>query len=487
MTTGNDGAAEPVRPRTNPLLEPEGLSSLRDLVTDNATLVKALVHRPFDGHEIQSLSNADRLLLVPSLRRAFVPAPDPVQVAARVLYLLYFELDRRNPLLQHNQKWVNKTSQWLGANVDSIPWQPVQAQGMVIEGMTGIGKSHAIERTLSLLPQVVEHFPNGEWGMQYLKHLVWLRVQMPADHSRLGFLTGVLQGMDDALGTNYAQKHAGPNARVERLIVVVMHQLVQHRCGLLVIEEAQVQNLAAYSRIFLNFFLRLLNWGIPVVLVGNPLAFELIQTHAQDVDRFCEGGWITLLPPLGPEAPVWKTVWIPGLWKPTLLDAEQKPFQPLEAYPGIHEWHTFLWQLTGGLPRQLCRLRTEVLDAALRRGCSAVDSQFVYEVFRNSPRFIKVRERNAALANHDLKALMAFEDLPREQLRRHWASGKPPPSPDAEKDREGLSPAAAPPPAPEEQGAFKDTAKRLNRDLRDATERQQAKRPGRARGPEARR
>lgn len=488
MKSTDELAATPAVTLANPLLDAEGLRSLRTWITNREALVQGLRYQPFEGMDVKAVPVAEKLLALPRLRHAFVPSPDAVQVAERMLHLIYFELERRNPMAPQNQRWVNMTSQWLGGSVERIPWQPVQAQGMVIEGLTGIGKSHVVERALSLLPQVVEHFPQGQWGMQYLKHLVWLRVPMPADHSRLGFLAGLLRGMDEALGTSYAIKHAGPNARVERLIVVVMHLLVQHRCGMLVIEEAQEQNLAAFSRVFLNFFLRILNWGIPVVLVGNPMAFDLIKTHAQDTDRFSEGGWLTLNPPLGPNTAVWQRIWIPGIWGATLLAGGQEEFEPLPAYPGIADWPAFLWQLTGGLPRQLCRLRMEVLEAALRRNRVSINSRFVEEVFRYSPRFAMVRDRNAALANRDIKALMQFQDLPVAQLSRYWAAASVREAPDPQ-----VAPPAAPPLAgtalgmPRKDCANPDEKGRLCRDLQAATEGQVAKPPRRsstARGPD---
>ena len=455
----------------NPLLDVDGLRELPRLLTNREALARALRHQPFEGVDLRVLSPPEKLLLIPRLRRAFVPSPDAIQVAERLLHLIYFELDRRNPLVQSNQRFVNQAAQWLKLNVDQIPWETTQAQGMVIEGLTGIGKSHIVDRVLSLIPQVVEHFPDGQWGMQYLKHLVWLKVPMPADNSRMGLLVNVLMAMDEALGTNYATDHARSSARVERLIAVVLYLLVQHRCGLLIIEEAQKQNLVGYTRNFLAFFLRILNAGVPTVLVGNPLAFDLIKNHAQDTDRFSEGGWITLLPAFGPDTPVWQRLWIPGLWGPTVLDGEQASFEPLPVYPGIGNWAAFLWQLTGGLPRQLCRLRIEVLEAALRQRRQSVDSRFVEEVFRNSSRFAMVRDRNAALANHDAQALMAFEDVPVQLLRRYWTSNAVMPTPIAALDvqPDGHHPRVA------ADEATKDARRKLCRDLRAATDGQSAK------------
>jgi len=351
-----------------------------------------------------------------------VPTTQAIRIADRILRLLHQGLECRNPRLPQVQRWINSTQQWLDRRIDDLPWNPTQAQGMLLEGITGIGKSHVVERVLYFIPQVVDHEPQGDWGMLRLRQLVWLKVHMPADHTRRGLLVSMLTEMDKVLGTDYVERLVRPSVSIEVLMVKVMHQLAQHRCGMLIIEEAQDQNMGSktFSRDFLNFFLRILNWGVPVLLMGNPLAFNILKKHAQDADRFSEGGWFTLLPEVGPESDIWKRLWIPGLWSPCLLDQADAEFSPVEACPAAHDWASFLWQLTGGLPRQLAHLRTEVMDCSLINKKERVTSEWVMWVFDHSPIFSVVRARNKALANHDLKALMDYEDLPLDLLRQHW-------------------------------------------------------------------
>ena len=340
------------------------------------------------------------------------------------------------------QRWINSTQQWHGRSVDEIPWNPVQAKGVILEGITGIGKSHIVERVLGLLPQVVDHEPKGDWGMLKLRQLVWLKVPMPADHSRRGLLASILAEMDRVLETDYYKSLMRPTNRIENLIVGVMQLLVQHRCGMLIIEEAQEANLGSkvFSRDFLNFFLRILNWGIPTMIVGNPLSFLELRTHAQDVDRFSEGGWFTMLPVWGLQSDTWTTSWLPGLWQPCLLDLVDAPFKTLDAMPEATDWPSLLWQMTGGLPRQLARLRAEVMNWALINKMSQVTTDIVFQGFVQSPKFSGVQARNRALANHDINALMGYRDLPLNQLREYWLRDMPGTSPQKPKPEPSLDP-----------------------------------------------
>ena len=408
--------------KDNPLLAADGLSSIPIWLNDRKALAMALANSPVPYAGGAMVNHDNRALATDDYSKIFVPTTQSLKIAAAMLRVIYQEFQRRNPREAETQKLLNTAHILARQNYERPPWNPIQAKGMILEGVTGIGKSHIIKRIQHLLPQVVKHEADGSWGVFRLTQLVWLTVPMPADHTRKGLLASILAEMDRVMGTDYVPNLIRSSSRIEYLIVHVMQALIQHRCGMLVIEEAQESNLGSkiFSSDFLNFFLRLLNYGVPIMIVGNPLAFRELRTHAQVEDRFSEGGWFTMTPEFGPEAPQWQKAWIPGLWSPSLLDEPDAPFDPIPELPVANDWASLLWQLTGGIPRQLTRLRTTVMEEAMMYGVKQVTSRFVYQVFCSSAKFSQVQIRNQAMADHDATVLTKYRDLPLDDLNKSW-------------------------------------------------------------------
>lgn len=377
---------------------------------------------PITPENLQGIPVSDRITLLKIYKNTFVPTTQSLDICLSLQKMILDGYAQRDPNLVASKKFIYSSGQLKGLNLAETEWWPSFASGMVIDGITGLGKSQIIDRFLSLYPQTVEHQHNEECGWRSLKQLCWLKIHMPSDGSRGGFLEGAFRALDQALGTNYTQQYSSRSWSVEKLLVVFLHLLSVHRCGLLVIEEAQEKNLSQspFSREFVTFFLRLLNWGTPTVLIGNPLAFGNLRSFSQDVDRFSDGGWHHLLPTLDPASEEWIEDWMPGLWFPTLLDHPDADYTPCSADPIDQTLGGFVWKRTGGVPRYIARLRAEVQEAALRMGLQQVTPALVDAVYRSSPKMIEVHPRIDALVHKDWHALRRYDDIPSQFFRTLW-------------------------------------------------------------------
>lgn len=404
------------RIKCNPLLAalPEQMSLVE--------MAKALRFQPITPTNVKDINLNDRLRLVSEYKKIFVPTTLNLSIARCLQQMIHDGLAQRDPNQSSAKTFIYKGGRLKGQELSKLEWWPSFASGMVIEGITGTGKSQLIDRFLSLIPQVIEHGANPEFGWTSLKQLVWLKIYMPSDGSRGGFLKGAFLELDKALGTDYTKQYASTRWTVEKNLVVFLHLLSVHRCGLLVIEEAQEKNLSQSNigRDFITFFLRLLNWGIPTVLMGNPLAFSNLREFSQDVDRFSEGGWFHLHPQMDPQSEEWIEDWVPSLWQPTMLDHADADYVPFSEDPFDRTFEGFIWKRTAGVPRYVCRLRREVQDAALRAGATQVTAAMVDEVYRTSERMIALHQRIDAFVRKDWRALQRFDDIPCDYFRQLW-------------------------------------------------------------------
>ena len=153
------------------------------------------------------------------------------------------------------------------------------AAGFAILGVSGQGKTTAIESSLLLYPQVIQHV-NYQDKPFIRKQLVWLKLNCPFDGSLKGLCLNFLQAMDAHLGSNYFQKFASRGASVDILIPIMAHLATLHGLGVLVIDE--IQNLSFLksggAEKMLNYFTQLINTiGVPVVLIGTFKAMRLLS------------------------------------------------------------------------------------------------------------------------------------------------------------------------------------------------------------------
>jgi hypothetical protein len=417
--------------RSNPLVS--GLNVFRT----RQQLASALTREPVDMDAMRCIPHEERILL---------PLP-PEAVVSNSLIRIHFAQQQmlvqgyndRDPRKPENLSLIQDLAQYVSdkTELSALPWREHHCGGCLVEGITGTGKSFAIDSYYSQLKPVLVHPNMGECAI--LRQLVYLRVHMSADGSRGGFIMGILDCMDKALGTKYAERYCARSWTVERLLVVVLYLFSVHRLGVLIVEEAQQGNLVTkFGREFLTFFLRLLNYGIPVVLIGNPLAFTLIDQFTQDAARFSVYGRFRLDPVESPEARTWAADWLPGLWRPRLTTRPDEAFElggePLEY---------FLWRLTGGFPRSLARLRLESEKIALMQSTESVNLSHVLAAYVG-PEMSGVLDLSQAFATKDHKALKSKLDVDWAYYLARWTTTAAAQSTTQTSSKEPVQPAGRP-------------------------------------------
>ncbi|WP_308636530.1 ATP-binding protein [Paenibacillus silvisoli] len=239
---------------------------------------------PDHAEEQRKLGKQTRLHLIQQIADYVEPLPSHLVVEQRLSRLIRHGYKARNPLTREAVRQFNigfKDILESGLNEDGVNLAGIRstASGFAILGVSGQGKTTAIESSLLLYPQVIHH---SVYNCQPFirKQLVWLKLNCPHDGSLKGLCLNFLQAVDSLLGTNYFRKFSSKGSSVDILLPIMAHIATLHGLGALVIDE--IQNLSFMksggAERMLNYFTQLINTiGVPVILIGTFKAMKLLS------------------------------------------------------------------------------------------------------------------------------------------------------------------------------------------------------------------
>lgn len=384
-----------------------------------------LTHYPLDFHtDWPKLRPAFREPLLERCSQHFAPFEPILEPAAGIQLLLRRASSLINPLSADQLRRVNQVSvarSWI--DIRRVP--VLEGGGGLIDGITGLGKTALVRRILSLIApeQVIQHTPSPTAGWLRLTQCVYLYIDHPSNGTRGALLRRILLALDEKLGTTYADQY-GPRTNLDVLLTMVCKYLVLHRVALLVIDEKQERNFDQNpsQMEFILFYLSLMNFGISVLLIGNPAAFWHLEEYSQVMRRFSMGGKTSLVP-----APSQHEKW----WCEDFVPRERK-FCVIEKCSVDDATRAQLeFEASGGIPGLFQRFHVEAQRAALRRGDQTAEltlDDFI--AAKASPRYKELAE----IALHLKSGARAYQDIPetsqasRDNSSAAPSSAEPPPS-----------------------------------------------------------
>jgi hypothetical protein len=283
--------------RGNPLIE-----ALPPVLTDERASSQMACYPAYSENECQRPAE-ERYHLIGRIRRFFQPLAIHLDLEKRIGVMIRQGYVSRNfldkPAMVSIRVKIRKSD-------PSDPFDPYQlsgndpydetiyytevAEGIAIIGVSGVGKSTAIERILALYPQVIFHskYKGRESPHQ---QIVWLRLICPHDGSRKSLCLSFFHAIDEILGTPYLKSFRG--LTVEHMMLQVGILSVKHSIGVLVIDEIQdLRTVAANgAQQMLKFFVHLENTcHTPVVLIGTADAIRLLAGEFRHARRNASRG-----------------------------------------------------------------------------------------------------------------------------------------------------------------------------------------------------
>lgn len=391
---------------SNPLLpEYEGnplIEALPSMGRTDKELFEAMKLQPLFAPEECSLPQAIRREMTLRLAELFIPLPIHFDLLEELSICVRRSYVWRNPLLPQTQAFLHHpgVSAIIG---DLMPNRAASSHLLLVKGISGIGKSTAIEACLRALgPQVIRHTRYRDYAICETQ-IVWLKVSCPEDRSLKTLCLRILQAADAALGEKkYGPQYlSDPRITTGVLLNAVFQCLANEHVGVLAVDE--VQNLLASkgqpAREMLNFLLRLKDEaGICLVMSGTYAALDLLNRKFRLARRIA-GSEVELKLPTSEVDPEWN-----GFAE--ILWGYQWLTEP-EAFTAVHS--LVLFDLTRGIRGVVVRLFIVAQAEAIRAGKRTLTVQDLRDTWNR--RFGELHVAIAALRSGKLDDLKDWDDL----------------------------------------------------------------------------
>ncbi|GAB3464472.1 hypothetical protein GCM10027321_28380 [Massilia terrae] len=307
-------------------------------------------------------------------------------------------------------------SGYVGRNpMDGITWQHLHALSaqrtpapkfnstastFSLVGLSGIGKSTALDAVLRLYPQVLAH--REYQGREFIHtQIVWLKLECPFDGSLSGLCHAFFQAVDKATGEDrYAKRYRGKGG-VQELIQRMQQIASTYFIGGLFIDELQHLRTAKTGGKdnMLNFFVNLINnIGIPVVFIGTNSMIGLFSTVFRNARRASGLGLLHFEQP-DEEDSSWALL-VKAVWRYQWV----RQVEPLS--PAIT---ALLYDLTQGVTDFLTKLMILGQRYAIQSGKERLDATVFKHVAATKMKLLQ--PALAALRSRDPVRMAKFEDL----------------------------------------------------------------------------
>ena len=267
----------------NPLIE-----ALPDIFSVSDTM-KKLTRKPrYDDREREWDAKYRIHCLSRILHEYYQPLPQHFDIEMRISVCLRQGYLNRNPAGRQYALMVNESYEAMKEKrqIRHVPGYHPNASGFTIIGVSGVGKSTAVESVLNLYPQVIRHTQyRGEPFP--VTQIVWLKLDCPHEGSRGELCYQFFRAVDACVGTSYLDQYKKSRITIDSMLTLMARIAQEYSLGLLVVDEVQHLSLAkGGADAMLNFFVTLVNTiGLPVVLIGTSKALPILQGEFRQARR----------------------------------------------------------------------------------------------------------------------------------------------------------------------------------------------------------
>lgn len=237
------------------------LKSIPPMIT-GGELRQALAVTPEYDTNICYASAAERLIALNNLYEIYYPFEISTQIYSKLCLTLIRSLKKKTTKFAVQQRSQN----YRASNGQPYSGIVGGSDSFTIIGRSGIGKSTAISRAISL----VGGHKIIETESPHCKIIPVLVVQCPWDSSIKGLFLSILRTIDETLETRYYQDAIRTHATTDLLIGTVSNACLNH-IGLLIVDEVQNVVNSKNGKNLIGSLTQLINnSGVSIAMVGTP-------------------------------------------------------------------------------------------------------------------------------------------------------------------------------------------------------------------------
>ena len=236
-------------------------------------LIAALAVMPQYDENICGQNHAVRLMALSDLYQIYVPSQMSLEIYSKLYLALLRSIQKKSTKLAIKQRYEN----YKAIQQNSYGGILGGSDSFTIIGTSGIGKSTAISRAISLITesQIIEM---GELSTRIIPCLI---VQCPFDSSVKGLLLEILRKVDETLDSRYYPYALKARATTDMLIGSVSQVALNH-IGMLIVDEIQNVVNSKNGKSLIGALTQLINnSGISICMVGTPESTVFFESAMQ--------------------------------------------------------------------------------------------------------------------------------------------------------------------------------------------------------------
>lgn len=226
-------------------------------------LISALSIIPEYDETICQKNQAARLMALSDLYQIYIPSQMSLEIYSKLYLALLRSMQKKGTQMAIKQRYEN----YKAIQQQSYSGILGGSDSFTIIGTSGIGKSSAISRAISLITEnrIIET------DKPYTKIIPCLIVQCPFDSSVKGLLLEILRKVDEELGTDHYIHAVKSRASTTDMLIGAVSSIALNNIGMLVVDEIQNVVNSKNGKSLIGALTQLINnSGISICMVGTP-------------------------------------------------------------------------------------------------------------------------------------------------------------------------------------------------------------------------